>query len=157
MNWFRRRSRSDAPVAAPVAVRGTLELRQPWIRPSVKGRAEAGAFLTIDNKGMEQDRLLAADSPVAETIEVRAIRLVDGEICMQTQPQGLVLPSEATIELKPRGYHLLLKGLRTRLEPGVRVKATLAFERAGRVEVEFAVETPGLVGDWILHEERKGG
>jgi periplasmic copper chaperone A len=156
MSWFRRRSQPDAP-ATPVAVRGTLELRRPWIRPSVKGQAEAGAFLIIDNKGMEQDRLLAADSAVADAIEVQAIRVVDGDICMQTQPQGLALPPGTTIELKPRGYHLLFKGLSTRLEPGVRVKATLAFERAGRVELEFAVETPGLVGDWILHEERKSG
>ena len=55
MKWFRRNRRPDA--AAPVAVRGALELRRPWIRPSVKGRAEAGAFLVIDNKGMEQDPL----------------------------------------------------------------------------------------------------
>ena len=66
------------------------------------------------------------------------------------------LPPDATIELKPRGYHLLLKGLRTRLEPGGRVTATLTFERAGSIDLEFAVEAPGPVGDRILHEERNG-
>ena len=76
---------------------------------------------------------------------------------MQTQPNGLVLPAGVTIEFKPRGYHLLLKRLRSPLEPGSRVTATLVFERAGSIDVEFAVEAPGLVGDWILHEERKRG
>ena len=153
MSWFRRKSRPDAPAA----VRGTLELRGLRIRPSVRTPTEAGAFLSIDNKGLEPDRLLAADSPAAETVEIRAIRVVDGDISMQTQPNGLVLPAGVTIEFKPRGYHLLLKRLRSPLEPGSRVTATLVFERAGSTDVEFAVEAPGLVGDWILHEERKRG
>lgn len=151
MSWFRRKHPDP-----PAAVRGTLELRRPRMRLSVKTPTEAGAYLTIDNKGMA-DRLLAAVSPAAETIEIRSIRVVDGDICMQTQPNGLAVPAEATTELKPRGYHLLLRGLRGQLEPGGKVKATLSFEAAGSVELEFAVEAPGLVGDWILHEERKRG
>lgn len=152
MSWFRRKPRPNAPAA----VRGTLEFREPRMRPSVGTPTEAGAFLTIDNKGVEQDRLLAASSPAAETVEIRAIRVVDGDIRMQTQPNGLAVPAGATTELKPRGYHLLLMGLRSQLEPGGRVTATLAFERAGSIDLEFAVEEPGLVGNWILHEERKG-
>lgn len=152
MSSFRR----NRPEAA-VVVRGALELCRPWIRPDAECPADAAACLVIDNKGTEQDRLLAAASPVAEAIEIRAIRVAGGEICMQALPNGLALPSGSRTELKPRGYHLLLKGVHARLEPGRRVSATLAFERAGRVDLEFVVETPGLLGDRILHEERKGG
>lgn len=147
MSWFRR-NRPETPAV----LRGTLELRRPWIRPDAERPTEAAACLVIDNRSAEPDRLLAAASPAAETIEIRAIRVVGGGIAMQAQPEGLALPSSSRIELKPRGYHLLLKGVHTRLEPGQRVPATLAFERAGSVDLEFVVEAPGLLGDRILHD-----
>ena len=54
--------------------------------------------------------------------------------------------------LKPRGYHLLLQGLTAPLNTGSRLPATLVFEKAGTIDIEFLVEAPGPVGIFILDE-----
>ena len=72
---------------------------------------------------------------------------------MQPLPEGLMLPPDVTISLRPRGYHLLLKGLQAPLAVGSRVPATLSFERAGSVDVTFVVEEPGPVGEAVLDQD----
>ena len=150
MTWFRRRS--EPTVAA--ASRGALEIRQPWLRPDSVFPGRAGGYLTIANAGAAGDRLTGASSPAADTIEVHAIRVVGAGIRMQVQPDGLAIPAGSTIALKPRGYHLLLKGVKDPLAPGSRVMATLAFESAGAIDIEMTVEAPGDVGETVLDADR---
>ena len=117
----------------------------------------AGGFFTLTNKGPEPDRLVAASSPVAEKIEIHAIKVVGGDIVMRPREDGLVAPAGVTLTLHPRGYHLLLIGLRAPLVPGSRVAVTLVFEKAGSFDVELLVEAPGPVGNEVLIEERQPG
>lgn len=148
MKLFRRER------AEPLAVaQGGLEFRRPWIRPDSRNPMQAGGYVIILNKAGERDRLLAATSPMAESVEIHAIRVVGGGILMQPLPEGLMLPPDVTISLRPRGYHLLLKGLQAPLAVGSRVPATLSFERAGSVDVTFVVEEPGPVGEAVLDQD----
>ena len=48
-----------------------------------------------------------------------------------------------TVVLEPGGYHIMLMGLTKPLTEGEMVPATLIFEHAGRIEVEFMVDPPG--------------
>jgi len=66
---------------------------------------------------------------------------------------GLVVPPRATITLKPRGYHLLMKGLTAPLVAGAKVQATLTFEKAGTRTIEMAVEKPATVGEDTLNDK----
>jgi len=59
--------------------------------------------MRIQNSGRSADRLVAASSPVAGHVEVRA---ADGSAA------GIELPARGTIELKPGGPHLLLADLK---------------------------------------------
>ena len=63
------------------------------------------------------------------------------------------LPPRSTITLKPRGYHLLLKGLMAPLIAGAKVPVVLTFEKAGTRTVEMDVQAPGLVGEDVLNEK----
>ena len=72
---------------------------------------------------------------------------------MRPLDNGVAMPAGYTITLKPRGYHLLLLGVKAPLAKGSTVPVTLTFEKAGAVTVEFAVEEPGLIGEAILNEE----
>jgi len=149
MSWFRRHR--TEPLAAAL---GAIELRRPWIRPDLARPDQAGGYFTIVNKAAASDRLLATASPVAGSVEIHGIRVAGGDIAMRHLPDGLALPPDSTIPLKPRGYHLLLKGLQGPLAVGSRVPVALSFERAGRIEVAFPVEEAGLVGEAILDEDR---
>ena len=138
--------------AKPPAAMNGLSLSRPWARPDRAIPTQAGGFFTVRNAGAA-DRLVAAASPLADTVEIHAIRVVGADILIRPLPNGLALPADSTVELKPRGYHLLLTGMKARPAVGSRLPVTLTFEKAGRIEVELAVEAPGLVGHEILDEK----
>ena len=158
MSWFSRsRDTSEAPkgpAAARSFVLGGIEVSGPWARaslPAYEGEVVfAGGFFTITNKGTAPDRLIAASSPVAGRVEIHAITVVGAELRMREREGGLSLPPGTALTLKPRGYHLLLTGLRTLPEPGSQAPVTLAFENAGSLDIEFAIAAPGLVGAQAL-------
>jgi copper(I)-binding protein len=153
VSWFGGKSK-EAP-GAPSAVHGALEMHKPWARSSSHRlpNTVAGAYLSITNKGTDDDRLVAASSPMAERVELHGIRVVGPDIDMRPLANGVAIPAGGTATLKPRGYHLLLLGVKTPLAKGSTLPITLTFEKAGAVAVEFAVEEAGLVGEAILNEE----
>jgi copper(I)-binding protein len=55
----------------------------------------------------------------------------------------LELKPGQSVELKPGSYHLMLTDLKRQAQEGDKVKGTLVFEKAGTVEVEYAVRGMG--------------
>lgn len=147
MSWFRH----DRKVA-PVAARGTVEISEPWARPSSVQLLEAGGFLTITNTGPASDRLVGASSPAAASIEIHAIKVQGANVKMRALTDGLAVHGGVTMTLKPRGYHLQLHGLKVPLRTGGRLPVTLTFEKAGPIEVDFPVRSPGPVGNAVFDE-----
>ena len=158
LSWFRR-SRAETASSAPSSVHGPLEIQRPWAQSASQPLPDnvAGAFLLVTNKGPGDDRLVAASSPLAERIELCGIKVVGAHIDMRPLANGVPVPAGHTTTLKPRGYHLLLRGLAAPLAKGSTLPVTLTFEKAGSVALEFAVEEPGLVGQAILIEEYQRG
>ena len=148
MSWFRRTANQ-----APAVSRGGVELREPWALPDSRVATQAGGYLVIANTGPEADRLVSAHCPLAERTEIHGIKVMGADIKMRPLAGGLAIPPDYTTTLKPRGYHLLLRGLRTPLRSGVLLPVTLVFEKAGEVAVELVAREPGLVGEAILNEE----
>src|SRR5216683_1438837 len=145
LKWLRR-----APKAVPAAMRGSIEIHRPWARRSVETPERAGGFFVLTNTGPEPDRLVGATSLAAEKIEIHAIKVMGGDIGMRPRDDGLGLPAGVTLTLQPRGYHLLLIGLREPLIQGARLAVTLTFEKAGSIDVAFPVEAPGPIGKEVL-------
>ena len=152
VSWFRRK-----PQGAPPIVHGTIELAEPSARSSSRNAGEAAGFVTIANTGPDADRLVAASSPLAETVEIHGIKVVGPNIQMRPFSDGLALPAGVSKTLKPRGYHLLLRGLTAPLAKGSTLPVTLTFEKAGALVVDFAVEEPGLIGVDVLNEQYHRG
>jgi len=128
----------------------SIEISNPWARVQTPESGEAGGFLTLVNSGPEPDRLIAAESAVAASVEIHGIKVVGPDLRMRPMERGISLPVQMPIELKPRGYHLLFKHLNKPLAPGDTVKVTLIFEKAARREIELVVKEPGLVGADVL-------
>ena len=70
----------------------------------------------------------------------------NGVIEMREVEGGLAIPAHGSVALTPGGYHLMFKRLTHPLVKGESVKATLKFEHAGPVEVEFSVMGIGAAG-----------
>jgi periplasmic copper chaperone A len=122
---------------------GTMQIGNPWTRATPKGATVAGAYMTISNKGSAPDRLVGGSSAVAGRFEVHSMVMEQGVAKMRPAEGGLEIKSGETVELKPGSLHVMLTGLKRPLEKGQKVKATLEFEKAGKVDIEYAVEPLG--------------
>jgi len=65
----------------------------------------------------------------------------------------LEIPAGGKVEVKPGGYHLMFVGLKRQPKQGEKFSATLTFEKAGSVTVEFAVEGMGETGMDMDHAD----
>ncbi|MGQ0580603.1 MAG: copper chaperone PCu(A)C [Reyranella sp.] len=154
MNLFRRArgvltGSPDAPPSRSYTM-GEIEIGGPWARASSVDASFAGGYFTFTNKGATPDRLVSATSPAAERVEIHAIKVVGPELKMRQREGGLAIPSATTLTLKPRGYHLLLTGLKKPLQQGENIAITLTFEVAGILDIECVVAEPGPVGQLTL-------
>ena len=70
----------------------------------------------------------------------------DGIMKMRPLPNGLEIKPGETAELKSGGYHLMFMDLKQPLKQGDTFKATLQFEKAGSLDVNFNVNALGATG-----------
>lgn len=129
---------------------GTLEIQAPWSRATPGGAKVAGGYLVVRNTGSAGDRLIGGASDVAGRIEIHEMATVDGTMRMRALDKGLAIAPGASVELKPGGYHVMFLDLKQPLKEGQRFKATLTFEKAGAVPLEFEVRSLGA-GSHMAH------
>ncbi len=119
---------------------GGLEIGHPWSRATPKAAPVGGGYLTVKNTGTVDDRLVAVKSDVSKTVEIHEMTMDGGVMKMRALDKGIEIPAGKTVELKPGGFHVMFIGLGGPLEAGKAFKGTLVFEKAGSVDVDFAVE-----------------
>lgn len=123
---------------------GDLRIEHPWTRAVAPTAPTAAGYMVIRNAGSVPDRLIAAETPAAARVELHEMTMTDSIMRMRPVPGGLPIPPSAELRLAPGGgLHLMLVGPRGGFTQGARLKLTLVFERAGRIEVELPVEAPG--------------
>jgi copper(I)-binding protein len=122
---------------------GALRIGNPWMRATPKGASVGGGYMKITNSGTAPDRLVDGSSEVAGRFEIHSMVLEQGVAKMRPVEGGLEIKAGETVELKPGSFHVMLLGLERPLEKGQKVKGTLEFERAGKVEIEYTVEALG--------------
>jgi copper(I)-binding protein len=104
------------PAQAQDVTAGPLKISAPWARATPKGATIGGGYMKSMDNGVMKMR------PMAKGLEVQ--------------------PGQ-TVEFKPSGYHVMFVGLKKQLMQGEHFKATLQFEKAGKVDVDFTVEGIG--------------
>lgn len=119
---------------------GSLVLEHPHAKATLPGAPVSGGYLRIRNTGTEADRLVSAEASFAGKVEIHQMKM-DGDV-MQMRPVkgGLEIPAGGEVMLEPGGYHIMFMKMKRTLEAGSTEKVTLTFEKAGTIEVEFAVE-----------------
>lgn len=122
---------------------GSLKIHHPWTRATPKGADVAGGFMAIQNTGSADDRLIEIRVEGVKHTELHEMANANGMMTMRPLPNGIALPAGKTVELKPGGMHAMMMGLAAPLLEGDRIKATLQFDKAGAIDVEFSVEAQG--------------
>lgn len=123
---------------------GSLEIDHPWSRATVPNAKVAAGYLIIKNTGTEPDRLVSILTEIAGKAEVHEMS-VDSAGVMTMRPVGAALdiPAGGEVKLAPKGLHVMFMELKRQIKEGESFKATLTFEKAGTIDVEFAVDKMG--------------
>jgi periplasmic copper chaperone A len=125
---------------------GDLTVISPWTRATPGGAKIAGGYLKITNTGSSTDRFVGAKSEPTDHVEIHEMSMSDGVMKMRPLPNGLEIKPGETVELKSGGYHLMFMDIKQPLKPGDTFKATLQFEKAGSLDVNFNVNALGATG-----------
>ena len=131
------------PAHAEDVATGSVKISAPWARATPKGSRVGAGYMTITNNGSAPDRLIGGASEVASDFEIHEMRMDNGVMRMRQITKGLEIKPGQSVELKPGGNHVMFLGLKKPLAQGEHVKASLAFEKAGKVDVDFTVESIG--------------
>lgn len=122
---------------------GSLKIGHPWARATPPAAKVGGGYLKIENTGATPDRLLGGTTEAAARLEIHESTFTDGIARMREKTDGVGIAPGETVELKPNAIHVMLVGLKAPLKQGDKVSATLRFEQAGSVEIEFQVQGIG--------------
>ena len=125
---------------------GELYIEHPWSREMPPVAPTAAAYFVVHNKGSEADRLISVATPVAGKAEMHEHLHADGVMKMQ-QVQSVPIPAGGEAKFEPMGYHVMLFNLTQQAKDGERFPLTLTFEKAGKVDVEVAVQKDAPVDE----------
>lgn len=103
------------------------------------------AYLVIQNRGAEADKLVSAETAAAGKAELHTTFHEGGVMRMRELP-AIELPAGGTVRLQRGGMHVMLLGLREPLKAGASFPLVLVFEKSGRLEVTVAIEPTRGVG-----------
>lgn len=130
----------SVPVSAHEYKVGSIRIVHPWSRATPPVVPVAGGYVRLINTGQEPDRLLGVSSEIAEKAEIHESTITDGVARMRPLVDGLSIKAGETVELKPGEIHIMFIKPARSLKEGDRFEASLRFERAGTVKVEFMVQ-----------------
>ena len=121
-----------------------VKVEDGWARATVQGQKATGAFMKIT--APQTTRLISIVTPVAGVAEIHEMKMDNGVMKMRALPEGLDLPANKSVELKPGSYHLMLMDLKAPLMKDSSVALTLTFKDAKGKETQQQISVPVTAG-----------
>jgi periplasmic copper chaperone A len=118
---------------------GSIHISQPWSRATPKGAASGAGYMTLTNKGAASERVSCVSDDASAQCQIHSMTMEGGVMKMRPVEGGLEIKPGESVALKPGGYHMMFLSLKHPLEQGGTVKATLKFDHAGTIDVEYPV------------------
>ena len=131
-----------APIAASaqdVFTLGMLEISGGFSRATLPNAPVGAGYLTITNKGAEDDTLVSASSPIAGKTQIHEMKMEGDVMKMNEVEGGLVIPAGQSVMLAPGSFHIMFMDLKEPLVENAMVPVTLTFEKAGPIEIQLVV------------------
>ena len=132
---------------------GSIHITQPWARATPKGASSGAAYMTITNNGKTPDRVSCVSSDASAQCQIHTMTMEDSVMKMRPVEGGLEIKPGETVMLKPSSFHVMLVNLKHPLQQGKMVKATLKFENAGTINVEYPVVAIGATAPGVPASE----
>ncbi|AQX30015.1 copper chaperone PCu(A)C [Bartonella schoenbuchensis] len=130
---------------------GELEIIYPWTRETPKSAKVGSGYLHIINHGNTPDRLIAISMDGVQETEIHSMAAVNNIMQMKKLSNGIEIPGNGEIILKPGGNHIMFIGLSQPFQQGNKINAKLTFEKAGAINVDFFVDAIGVTSSSKPH------
>ena len=128
---------------------GSIHVSQPWARATPKGASSGAAYMTITNNGKTPDKVNCVSSDASAECQIHSMTMDNGVMQMRPVEGELEIKPGETVTLKPGGFHMMLLNLKHPLEQGTEMKATLKFDTAGTVDVEYPIAAIGAAAPGV--------
>jgi copper(I)-binding protein len=128
---------------------GAIHISAPWARATPKGASSGAAYMTITNTGKTPDKVSCVSSDASAACQIHSMTMDNGVMQMRPVEGGLEIKPGETVTLKPGGFHVMLKDLKHPLEQGNTLKATLKFDSAGSVDVDYPIAAIGAAAPGV--------
>lgn len=113
----------------------SIVVSNAWVRVMPPSQKNTAAYMTIENKTDKELILQSASSDAAGEVQTHKMEHANGMMKMQ-QVDGITVPANGKVELKPQGFHLMLLNLTKPIKDGDAVKINLKFNDSSIVTVD---------------------
>jgi copper(I)-binding protein len=128
---------------------GSIQITAPWARATPKGATSGAAYMTITNNGKTPDKVTCVSSDASAECQIHTMTMDNGVMMMRPVEGGLEIKPGETVTLKPSSLHVMLVNLKHPLEQGKTVKATLKFDTAGSIDVDYPIAAIGAAAPGV--------
>lgn len=140
----------------PAGAQG-VSVSDAYARATPPSARTGAAFLTLHG-GAAEDRLIAAESPLAARAEIHAAVADEKGVVGMRKIAESTIPAGGRVVFAPGGPHVMLIGLREPLKAGETAPLILRFASGAEVAVEAPILSPReLRGRSGAHGEARGG
>lgn len=119
----------------------TLQVDDAWVRAGPPTAEVLAAYLRLRNTGDSARKIVAAESPAFERVEMHRTVIEDGMARMLPQ-SSLTVPAGGELVLEPGGYHLMLIQPNAPLKNDDKVELTLTDADDNRLSFTAVVRPP---------------
>jgi len=97
-------------------------------------------YLTVVNDGGGNDKLISAETDVAEAAELHETTMDDKGVMRMDRAFDFEVPAGGSAVLEPGGKHIMLIGMKEDLSAGDKIDVTLNFEQSAPLTLKVEVE-----------------
>lgn len=117
-----------------------FEVTDAWARPVAEGMTMGAVFLKAHNGSEQDNAIVSATTPVAETVEIHETKQDEQGRMQMRKMEKLVVSAGGNVELQPGGAHIMLIGVKQPLAAGDEFPVTLTLEDGTSETVTVAVK-----------------
>jgi copper(I)-binding protein len=107
----------------------------PHVRLVPPSAENTAVFMTLQNHGEQERKLVKAESPAAKVVELHTV-IREGDVMKMRPVPDIPVKSHGETVLKPGSYHVMLIGLVKPLNEGDTVPLTLSFDDGSKQELK---------------------
>ncbi len=104
-----------------------LMVQNPYARATPPTAATSAVFGEIFNKSNVDRFIVSATTPAAGKVELHDV-IIDGDMMKMRQIPEFKIPANASLELKPGSFHIMLFNLTQPLKEGEKIDVQVTFK-----------------------------